>query len=322
MSRTRVGVVRGGPSSEYVVSLRTGENVLRHLDREKYAPVDILITPRGDWFMDGVRTDLPNIAHHVDVFWNALHGSFGEDGKVQQLFESFQVPYTGSAVLPSAMGMHKDLAKERFREAGLLVPEGVVVEQGDVLDEVAAQIYFDRHLPLIVKPVSGGSSVATTIARTLDELYRALEEADKHGDILIEDFIEGKEATVCVVEGSEPGEHFVLFPIEIAPPDESDFFDFEAKYSGKSQEICPGRFPLATHATLRDLAIKAHESIGARHYSRSDFIVQPDGTITILEINTLPGLTKESLFPKALHKGGVELHEFLDHVIELSLRRS
>lgn len=322
MTRTRVGVVRGGPSSEYVVSLRTGENVLNHLDREKYSPVDILISPRGDWFMDGVRTDLSNISHHVDVLWNALHGTFGEDGKAQQLFESFQIPYTGSAVLPSAVGMHKDLAKERFREAGLLVADGVVIEQDDVLDEVAAQVYYDRHLPLIVKPVSGGSSVATTVVRTLDELYAALQEASKHGDIMIEDHIVGKEATVCVVEGGEPGTHFVLFPIEIAPPEESDFFDYDSKYSGKAQEICPGRFPLMTHATLRDLAIKAHQSIGARHYSRSDFIIQPDGSIVILEINTLPGLTKESLFPKALEKGGVGLKDFLDHVIGLTMKGS
>ena len=172
MSRTRVGVVRGGPSTEYVVSLRTGEHVLSNLNREKYRPVDILITPRGDWYMDGVRTDLANISGHVDVIWNAMHGAYGEDGKVQQLFESFNIPYTGSRVMASAVGMHKGLAKERFKAAGLSVPFGVVIEHDDVLDQVAEQIYYDRRLPLIVKPVSGGSSVATRVVRSLGRSRR------------------------------------------------------------------------------------------------------------------------------------------------------
>ena len=318
MTRIRVGVVRGGPSSEYVVSLKTGENVLRHLNREKYHPVDILVTPRGDWYMDGIRTDLANIVHHVDVFWNAMHGKFGEDGKVQQLFESFKIPYTGSQVVASSVGMHKGLAKTLFTEAGIRVPFGAVIEQDDVFDEVAAQLYYDRHLPLIVKPVMGGSSLATKVVRTLTALEDAVVAASKYGDVLVEDFIEGKEATVCVVDSGSSDDLFALYPIEIAPPKQYEFFDFDAKYSGDSEEICPGRFTLTTHTTLRDLATKAHRAIGARHYSRSDFIVAKDG-IYILEINTLPGLTKESLLPKALKAGGVEMHEFIDHVISLSL---
>jgi D-alanine-D-alanine ligase len=319
MSRIRVGVVRGGPSSEYVVSLKTGENVLRHLDREKYAPVDILITPRGDWFMNGIRSDIATIAHHIDIAWNALHGAFGEDGKVQQHFESFCVPYTGSGVVASAVGMHKGLAKDCFEKAGILVPFGFVVDRDDVHHEVAAQIILDHAFPLIVKPVNGGSSVATRVVHSPEKLFHAIIEASDHGDVLIEEFIAGKEATVCVVESGEEGEHLPLFPIEIVPPSANDFFDFDAKYGGESEEVCPGRFPLSTHAELRDLSVRAHRAIGARHYSRSDFIISEKG-IYILEINTLPGLTKESLLPKALAKAGVSMPEFLDHVIGLTLR--
>lgn len=318
MSQIRVGVVRGGPSSEYPVSLKTGGSVLRHLDREKYAPVDILLSTRGEWYMNGLRTDLATISHHVDVVWNALHGTFGEDGKVQQMFESFSIPYTGSGVLASALGMHKGLAKERFRDAGLLTPEGHVVSVEDNLNEVAAQLAHTRSLPLIVKPVSGGSSVATKIARTPEELRQAIHSASKHGDILVEEVIEGKEATCCVIDTGNDDEHVVLYPIEIVPPQSRDFFDYDAKYSGESQEICPGRFSLSAHSTLRDLAIKAHRALGARHYSRSDFILSPKG-IYILELNTLPGLTETSLLPKALDAGGVTLPEFLDHVIGLTL---
>ena len=153
----------------------------------------------------------------------------------------------------------------------------------------------------------------------MEGLEDALRKASQHGDVLVEDLIEGKEATVCVIDGVVVNEHFILYPIEIAPPAEAEFFDFDAKYSGATDEICPGRFTLTTHTTLRDLAVKAHQAIGARHYSRSDFIVSPNGDITILEINTLPGLTKESLLPKALKAGGVGMSDFLDHIIGLAM---
>lgn len=318
MSHIRVGVVRGGPSSEYVVSLKTGESVLRNLNREKYTPVDILVTPRGDWYMNGVRTDLANINHHVDVVWNAMHGKFGEDGKVQQHFEALQIPYTGSGVMASAVGMHKQLAKDRFVEAGLKVPRGEVIRADENMFEVAFDLFRNRHMPVIVKPVSGGSSVATKVVRTYNELRIALVEAAQYGDILVEDFIPGKEATVCVIESSVPGESFVLYPIEIVPPASHDIFDYDVKYSGETEEICPGRFTLSVHSQLRELALKAHHAIGARHYSRSDFIVGDDG-IYLLEINTLPGLTENSLLPKALKAGKVEFSDFIDHIISLAL---
>jgi D-alanine-D-alanine ligase len=320
MSRIRVGVVRGGPSSEYEISLKTGENVLRALPTSRYVPIDILLSKNGEWFMGGLPTDLGHIAVHVDVVWNALHGEFGEDGKVQQLFEQFGIPYTGSTSLSSAIGMHKGLAKERFSDVGMLVPAGDVVT-GEMSGGRSALVYLrDKPYPFIVKPVTGGSSVATAIVHNDEELERAIAAALPFGDALVEEVIKGKEATVCVIDGGTLGEHFVLFPIEIVPPSTKEVFDYEAKYSGISEEICPGRFPLMTHSELRDLAVKAHKSVGARHYSRTDFIISEKG-IYVLEINTLPGLTSESLVPKALRAGGVEFHEFLDHIIGLTLKR-
>ncbi len=318
MNKIRVGVVRGGPSSEYPVSLKTGDHVLRQLDTLKYAPIDILLSTHGEWYMNGALTDLATISAHVDVIWNALHGEYGEDGKLQQELDYFNIPYTGSGALASSLGMHKGLAKERFKEAGLTAPEGDLIPKEEVSRERAFELFRGRHLPLIVKPVSGGSSIATAFVNTFEELDRAIHEASQFGDVLVEEVIEGKEATVCVIDGSGKGEHFVLYPIEIVPPSDKTFFDYDAKYSGESAEICPGRFPLSVHSELRDLATKAHIAIGAKHYSRTDFIVSPKG-IYILEINTLPGLTEESLLPKALKKGGVAMPDFLDHVIGLAL---
>ncbi len=318
MQKIRVGVVRGGPSSEYEVSLKTGDNVLRNLDRNKYIPIDLLLTKSGEWFMNGVQTEFASVSPHVDVIWNALHGTYGEDGKIQQLFEQFGVPYTGSTSLPSAIGMHKGLAKERFVENGLLVPRGEIVMEGANVADAAFEIYCNRGMPLIVKPVNGGSSIATAIVHNLLELAAAIGQAAQFGDVLVEDVISGKEATVCVIDGGGSGQHFVLYPIEIVTQSSKVFFDYEAKYEGGTEEICPGRFTLGTHGTLRDLAVLAHSAIGARHYSRTDFIISDDG-IYVLEINTLPGLTTESLVPKALRAGGVEFQDFLDHVIGLAL---
>ncbi len=320
MKKIRVGVIRGGPSDEYDVSLKTGLNVLRSLNTDKYIPVDILLTKQGEWYINGAQTDIASISSQIDVAWNALHGAYGEDGKIQQLFEQFGIPYTGSQSLSSALGMHKGLAKERFVDAGLVVPRGDIIPRNAHHHDSAFAIFRNNAMPRIVKPVSGGSSVATSIVHTLPELIEAVTRASHLGDVLVEEVIVGTEATVCVIDGGEGSHHFVLSPIEIVPPTANDFFDYEAKYSGKSMEICPGRFSLTTLNQLRELALLAHTAIGARHYSRTDFIVSPDG-IYVLEINTLPGLTEESLLPKALHASGVTFPDFLDHIITLALPR-
>lgn len=315
MPRMRVGVVRGGPSSEYAISLKTGENILRALDEERYLPIDILLTTRGEWYMNGVRTSLGDIAAHVDVVWNALHGTFGEDGKVQQLFETFGIPYTGSGVLASALGMNKELAKERFRESGLRTPSSTLVEKQSDSGEVAFQRFRYGGLPVVVKPLAGGSSIAVSIARTFKELREAIEDAAVHGDVLIEECIEGVDATVGVIEDANGG-HYALHPVEIIPPKDNAFYDYDAKYGGESEMICPGRFTAEIARELQEMAIRAHRAIGARHYSRSDFIVSPRG-IYILEINTLPGMSV--LFPRSLKASGAEFGEFLDHIVELAV---
>ncbi len=214
--------------------------------------------------------------------------------------------------------MNKNLAKERFHDMGILTPGGEFIERNTNIPDTVAHFLHDKQLPVIVKPISGGSSVATRIARTNEELIGAIHEANQYGDVLLEEVIIGKEATVCVIDGEQADEYFVLYPIEIIPPDKNSFFDFDAKYGGNSQEICPGRFTLSIHSELRDLAVKAHKAIGARHYSRSDFIISDKG-IYILEINTLPGFTEKSLFPLALKAADVSVSDFLDHIIKLSL---
>jgi D-alanine-D-alanine ligase len=317
--KRRVGVVRGGPSSEYDVSIRSGGTILKHLPEDKYIGVDLLITKDGLWHKNGVPTTLEDVQHHVDVIWNALHGYYGEDGKLQKELEHFGIPYTGSGVLPSAIAMNKVLAKERLAPLGVKTPRWIVVGEDETLEDGVFRAFRSVGFPAFVKPASGGSSVATRLVKNYRELEDAVEEASAYGDILVEEYIKGVEATVPVIDASEEGDTHVLHPIEIVPSAGNEFFNFDAKYSGASEEIYPGRFDLETSTALRDLAARVHHGLGLRHYSRSDFIVSPRG-IYFLEANTLPGMTEASLLPKAIQGEGIAIAEFIDHVLSMTHR--
>jgi D-alanine-D-alanine ligase len=319
--RTVVGVMRGGPSSEYEVSLKTGKSVLEHLDKEKYEPRDLFIDRAGVWHLHGLAVPPEQALHGVDVAFNAMHGAYGEDGTVQRLLDRLSVAYTGSGALASSVAFNKHLTKEEARKLGVKVAHGVVVnDQGDS-EALARQLFRTFPHPAIVKPVVGGSSVGTTIARSFHELQFALDEAFKlSSQALVEEYIKGKEATVGVINHFRGESIYALMPVEIIPPAHHSFFSYEAKYSGESTERVPGHFTHAQKSELERLAKLVHQGLKLDHYSRSDFILSRRG-IYFLEVNTLPGLTSESLLPKALKAVGSKLSEFIDHVIELARRR-
>jgi D-alanine-D-alanine ligase len=320
MSKIVVGVLRGGPSSEYEVSLNTGASVLKHLP-EKYIGHDILISKDGMWHSFGVPRSPERVLKRVDVIFNALHGTYGEDGKVQQLLDQFSVPYTGSRALGSALGMNKALAKKAFEQADLKIPHHILIRKSDVSKETLLDIFKTFPHPYVVKPVSAGSSVGVKIARSFSELVDAVAEAFAYSPtVLIEELIRGREASCGVIEGFRGEKLYPLFPIEIIHPKSSDFFDYNAKYSGESQEICPANFNREVKNEIQRIAKEAHNALHLRHYSRSDFIISPRG-VYILETNTLPGLTPESLLPKAVAAGGTEFPQFLDHLVTLALSR-
>ncbi len=323
--RTRVGVLRGGPSSEYEVSLQTGGNVLKSLREkfaDKYQAHDILIDKKGNWHIDGMPTIPADLISRLDVVFNALHGAYGEDGTVQLIFEVHGVPFTGSKSLPSAVGMNKILSRKAFESSGIRIPLGKEILSDEIREDVikvAREIFHSFPIPVVVKPVSGGSSVGVSIAKNQDELIDALKEATRHGpSVLIEEYIAGTEVTVGVIEGFRGQELYVLPVVEIRP--HSKFFDYQAKYAGMSEEIVPARLSHKIKDELSKLAQKAHNALGLRHYSRSDFILSPRRGIYILETNTLPGLTNESLVPKALRAVGSDTHELIDHLIEIALK--
>jgi D-alanine-D-alanine ligase len=319
--RTIVAVLRGGPSSEYEVSLKSGASVLEAIDKEKYEPRDIFISRKGDWHLHGVSVAPERALHGVDVAFNAMHGEYGEDGQVQRLLDRLSVPYTGSGAIASATAFHKHLTKEAAQKIGVKVAHGIVVEQKDDIDSIAQQLFRSFPQPSIVKPVAGGSSVGTNIAHTFHGLQHALGAAFAVSpEVLVEEYIKGREATVGVIDDFRSEPVYALLPVEIIPPSEHSFFSYEAKYSGKSIERVPGNFSPAESQELQRIAKAVHGGLGLSHYSRSDFIISKRG-IYFLEVNTLPGLTKESLLPKALNAVGSTLSHFIDHVLSLARRK-
>ncbi|MFA5934306.1 MAG: D-alanine--D-alanine ligase [Candidatus Paceibacterota bacterium] len=319
MKRIKVAVLRGGPSRESEVSFKTGKSVLENLP-DKYIPTDVFISKNGGWYVDGVSVAPAKVFRDVDVVFNALHGEYGEDGKVQQLMNHFGVKYTGSKALASAIGMNKVLAKDFFIKAGLKTPVYIVVKKGENTEEKAQEIFKTFPMPAIVKPGGSGSSLGVTIVKSVKDIIPAMEEAFRHSDFLIvEEFIQGREATCGVIENFREKSIYPLLPIEILKPREIGFWGYDEKYSGCSEEVCPGNFSSKEKETIQNMAVEAHRVLGLRHYSRSDFIVSHKRGIYILEVNSLPGLTKESLLPKSLEAIGCAFPHFLDHIITLAL---
>lgn len=318
---TIVGVLRGGPSREHEVSLKTGAAIIANLPAERYVARDIYIDKSGQWHDRGKVVSPERVLRQIDVALIGLHGEYGEDGEVQRLLERFSVPYAGADAFGSYLAMHKLMAKVRAQEAGLLTPAFRHVEQAEDSEAAAHDVIRSFHQPVVVKPIGWGSSIGVSVVGGYAPVLSAIQQlfADGAPSVLVEEYIRGKEATVGVIENLRGEKLYSLPPVEIIPP-EGGFFSYDAKYSGATRELCPGNFSRTVSEELQVAAKAAHRALGLRHYSRSDFIVAPAG-IYYLETNTLPGLTTESLMPKALASVGVSFPDFLSHLANLALGR-
>jgi len=307
MKKLTVALLSGGISNEREVSINSGNQVYEALDKEKY---DIL---RYDPKTDIAR--LVSDAPKIDAALLILHGPYGEDGTVQGLFDLLDIPYQGSGVLGSALGMNKLASKQLYEKAGLLVPPYMVIKQDDILrpDECEERIGF----PLVVKPVGSGSSVGISIVKTTDSIRDAVDAAFDHDDtVLIEAYIDGIELTGGVIGNDNPE---ALPIIEIIPDTSHEFFDYKAKYTaGVTQEICPARIDHATTEKAQASAKTAHKALFCKGYSRTDMILK-DEDIYVLETNTIPGMTATSLLPLAASVAGISFSQLLDRLIELSI---
>jgi D-alanine-D-alanine ligase len=306
-TKLTIALLAGGISSEREVSLNSGRQVYEALDKDKY---HIL---RYD-----PKTDLPRLvadAPRIDAALIILHGAFGEDGTVQGLLDLLGIPYQGSGVLGSAVAMNKLAAKRLYQQAGLPIPDFLVARRGTQLDPAKAAQKLG--MPLIVKPVVGGSSVGITIARSPQDLQAALDAAYEHdSSVLIESYVHGTEITGGVL-GNDDLEALPI--IEIVPDHNHEFFDYVAKYTaGVTEEICPARIDAELTAKAQHLAMEAHRALFCRGYSRTDMMLR-GRDIFILETNTIPGMTATSLLPRAARTAGIDFGRLLDRLIALSL---
>jgi D-alanine-D-alanine ligase len=320
--KLHVGVLRGGPSGEYDVSLKSGAHVLKNLSDDRYVPHDIFIDREGQWHYRGLPTTPDKILGQIDVVFNALHGEYGEDGTVQKVLERFAVPFTGSDAFSSAIGMNKILTKGELQELGIRMPQHLTLELSDEnLEDKIYDIFRIFPQPSVIKPAAAGSSIGVVIARSFEEFVEAISQAFAYSPrIIIEEYIRGREATCGVLDRFRGDDHYTLLPVEIVPVEGKLFYDYDAKYGGGSIDYCPGNFSEDEKQELQEAARAVHQSLGLRHYSRSDFIVSPRG-IYFLEVNTLPGLMQESTVAKSLDAVGCPFPEFLDHVINLALEK-
>ena len=325
MSRINVAVLRGGPSTEYDVSLASGGAVLQNLSEEKYDAKDILISRDGIWHSRGLEVSPDRALQNIDVAFVALHGEYGEDGTVQKILDAHGIPYTGSGVFSSAIAMNKGRARAHIGEIeGVLMPEYVVVRYDDVIDslqEAAQQVFAQFGPNYIVKPLRGGSSVGIQLADSVASLPGVLAEIFETTDaVIVEQFIRGKEGTCGVVENLREEELYSLPPVEILVPEGKMLFDYESKYDGETEHVCPANFTTSEKERIQDAARAVHKALNLEHYSRSDFIVAPSG-IYFLEVNTLPELTPTSLLPRSLEAVGIQFPDFLDHLVTLALKQ-
>ncbi len=307
MKKLTVALLSGGISSEREVSLNSGKQVYEALDKEKY-----------DVRRYDPKTDLPRLvadAREIDVALIILHGPYGEDGTVQGMLDLLGVPYQGSGVMGSAVAMNKLVSKQLYEKAGLPVPPYVAVKPTDPIksDDIAARM----GLPVVIKPVQGGSSVGMSIVRSADALAGAIHKAFAYdSEVMIEAFIDGIEVTGGVLGNDAPK---ALPLIEIIPDKSHEFFDYEAKYTpGATQEICPARIDDELTAKAQSYAVMAHEALGCRGYSRTDMMLK-GRDLFVLETNTIPGMTATSLFPQAAAAAGLPFGQLMDRLIELSL---
>jgi len=341
MKKINVAVLMGGVSSEHEISIISGQQVVRSLDKSKFNITPVLISKRGIWRTLSVAEtlDLPdplkikgtekeivvfnkdnNISNPgdvkkkgIDIVFIAMHGTFAEDGTIQGLLELSGLKYTGAGVLASSLGMNKLMFRKFVTGLSLLVPKYVSLKKNDSLNKVFNVLGMP---PYFVKPNNQGSSVGASIVKVKKDLVSAVKNAFKYDDIvLVDEYIKGKEITCAVLGNENP----VALPLVEIVPKKGEFFDYESKYTESgSDEIVPARISKSFTKRIQKTAARVYKEIGCMGFGRVDFILK-DGMAYILEINTIPGLTPMSLFPKAAKAAGVSYPGLLDKIIRFGL---
>ena len=295
----KVGVLMGGISSEREISLLSGNEVLRNLDKNKYEAYPIIIDSKEE-VLEKVKG--------MDFVFLALHGAFGEDGTVQALLESLNIPYSGCGVLTSAICMSKKQTKRILKAENINVAPGYVIYKDNEIDIEQLE---SLNFPMFVKPNNGGSSIGTFLVFNREQLKKGIREASKYdSQVLIEKYLEGPEYTVPVLNGE-------ALPI-LSIKAKGWFFDYTSKYAEGGAEEIIAKLPKDLEDEIKKIAEECWRIFDCKAYMRVDIIVS-EGVPYVLELNTLPGMTKNSLFPKSAQAVGMSYSALIDNIIKYSL---
>ncbi|MGQ3480364.1 D-alanine--D-alanine ligase [Paenibacillus sp. TY11] len=298
----KIGVIMGGISSEREISLQTGQEMINHLDRSRYEVVPMVIEQRADLIAQVQQAG-------IGIALLALHGQYGEDGTVQGALETLGIPYTGSGVLASSLCMNKQLSKTLLNAAGVHTPAGLCW-QG--MNDYDSQVVERLGYPIIVKPNTGGSSIGIQLVQNEKELLPAVQEACSLDQaILIEPYYKGTEITCSIVDGE-------VLPIISISSVRSKWFDYKAKYEVGGAEEKVIKLPPVIEQRVRETALASYRLLQCKVYARVDMILCQDRPY-VLEVNTLPGMTANSLLPKSAAAAGITFTQLLDHIITSSL---
>ncbi len=331
MGKINVGILFGGKSAEHEVSLQSAKNVFDAIDKKKYNPILILINKDGKWLIDKdpvvlasessgrvINLNKINEELKVDVVFPILHGPFGEDGTVQGLLKLANIPFVGVSVLGSAVGMDKDVMKRLLRDAGIPIGKFVVLKSHELVPDFQ-KIKNEIELPFFVKPANMGSSVG--VSRVDDEVdyKRAVKEAFNFDNkIILEEYIQGREVE-CSVLGNEDPFASVLGEVT----SNHEFYSYDAKYideEGAKLEI-PAKISDEVTKKIQKLALKTFQTLSCEGLGRVDFFLKDNDEIVVNEINTIPGFTKISMYPKLLEASGISYTEIIDRLIQLAVER-
>jgi D-alanine-D-alanine ligase len=297
----RVAVVMGGLSAEREVSLNTGDGVIAALRERRWDVVAI------DWH---AGTSLSRLLERsgASVVWNALHGTWGEDGAVQGLCACLELPCTGSGILASALAMDKVMSKRIFESNGVPTPRWRLLPHEPSPDD--AELVADWPLPYVIKPANEGSSVGVSIVDRRDQLESALAGARRyHGPVIVEDYVAGTEVFVGILNDR------VLGSVEVRPA--TRFYDYDAKYKrGDTRYVLPPELPAPVISRAQDLALAAYRALGCTGHARPDLRISTTDEVFVLEVNTLPGMTKTSLLPKIAASIGMDYPTLCEHILE------
>jgi D-alanine-D-alanine ligase len=348
MSRTKIGLIFGGVSTEHLISIRSSFFIFNTIDTARFEILPIYITPQGKWIIpSGPKPHFPNpenlnesafftafcneneILPHSDkhllpslslkTVFIGLHGGQGEDGSIQGFLEVFGIPYTGSGVMASALAMDKLRSNQLFEKVGIPVAPFLEFNKKEV-DIKRSILQLSIPFPIFIKPTLGGSSVNTGPAKTPEDAIKLIERIFVTEErVFLQELVKGTEVSIGVLEKRVNGrwEAYPLVATEIRP--KSEFFDFQAKYTkGGSEEITPAPIPTEVMKKLQDYTLRCHKTLGCRGYSRTDFIIR-DGVPFVLETNTLPGMTGTSLIPQQAAALGIEMKDVFSSLLDLSL---